>query len=97
MSARTPTAQREPFERLTPREREVLAHLCQGHRAARIARLESVALSTIRAHIRSVLQKLGVNSQLQAVALAWRYGVVVPEDHFMDTHVEIIDASLERR
>lgn len=58
------------FERLTPREREVLAELSRGRTAAVIAEASFVSLSTVRSQIRSVLTKLGVTSQLAAVALA---------------------------
>ena len=64
----------EPFERLTPRERDVLAALVQGHSAEAIATSAFVSLTTVRSQIRSVLMKLGVNSQLAAVAVARRAG-----------------------
>ena len=65
---------RKPFERLTPREREVLARLCEGHSANQIAEEAYVSLSTVRSQIRAVLMKLGVGSQLEAVAVAHRSG-----------------------
>lgn len=65
---------RKPFEALTPREQEVLARLCQGHSATQIAEESYVALSTVRSQIRAVLMKLGVGSQLEAVAVANRSG-----------------------
>jgi DNA-binding NarL/FixJ family response regulator len=63
-----------PFERLTLREREVLAALVDGLSAEEIAETQFVALTTVRSQIRSVLQKLGVRSQLAAVAHANRVG-----------------------
>ena len=63
-----------PFERLTLREREVLAALIDGMSAEEIAETQFVALTTVRSQIRSVLQKLGVRSQLAAVAHANRVG-----------------------
>ncbi|MDH3730670.1 MAG: response regulator transcription factor [Acidimicrobiia bacterium] len=63
-----------PFERLTSREREVLAELGRGSSAAAIAEASYVSLSTVRSQIRSVLTKLGVSSQLAAVALAHEAG-----------------------
>jgi DNA-binding NarL/FixJ family response regulator len=63
-----------PFERLTMREREVLAALVDGLSAEEIAETQFVALTTVRSQIRSVLQKLGVRSQLAAVAHANRVG-----------------------
>jgi DNA-binding NarL/FixJ family response regulator len=64
----------EVFARLTPREAEVLAALMDGKSAEQIATETYVAITTVRTHIRSTLSKLGVNSQLAAVALARRAG-----------------------
>ena len=63
-----------PFVTLTPREREVLSALSKGRRAEAIAEEAGVSSATVRSQIRSVLAKLGVNSQLEAVALAWTVG-----------------------
>ena len=63
-----------PFEALTPRERDVLAALMDGKSAEDIANEWVVAMSTVRSQIRGVLGKLGVGSQLSAVALARRSG-----------------------
>jgi DNA-binding NarL/FixJ family response regulator len=60
---------RSPFERLTPRERSVLACLADGLSADEIAAEHVVSLATVRSQVRSILQKLGVRSQLAAVAL----------------------------
>lgn len=62
------------FGQLTPREREVLHSLGNGHSAASIAEESFVSLSTVRSQIRSVLVKLGATSQLSAVALAREAG-----------------------
>ncbi len=67
---------REPFERLTARESEVLQRLVRGLSAEEIACETYVSIATVRSHIRAILQKLGVKSQLAAVAAAtsanWR-------------------------
>lgn len=60
------------LRRLTAREREVLAYLAAGERAAVIAEQLHVSLTTVRTQIRSILTKLDVNSQLEAVALLRR-------------------------
>jgi len=67
----------EPFERLTPREREVLAALMDGKSASVIAQESFVSLATVRSQIRTILMKLDVNSQLTAVAMAKRNGWVL--------------------
>lgn len=55
--------------RLTRREREVLDLLTEGLRAAGIAERLVVSMPTVRSQIRSILTKLEVGSQLEAVAL----------------------------
>lgn len=54
---------------LTLREHEVLALLASGKRAQAIAEDSVVSLCTVRTQVHAVLAKLGVTSQLEAVAL----------------------------
>ncbi len=61
-----------PFERLTVRESEVLEDLIAGKNAETIANESFVSVATVRSHIKALLSKLGVNSQLAAVAMAQR-------------------------
>jgi len=61
------------FKRLSPREREVLELLVAGERAAAIARRFTVSMTTVRTQIRSILTKLGAQSQLEAVAIVNRH------------------------
>lgn len=68
----------EPFERLTAREAEVLGLLMQGRAAEAIAQHFVVSEATVRTQIRGVLSKLGVSSQLAAVAEAHRVGWTPP-------------------
>lgn len=63
----TVLAQVEKLEQLSTREREVFGHLLDGLRAADICGILFVSLATVRSHIQSILSKLGVNSQQQAV------------------------------
>jgi two-component system nitrate/nitrite response regulator NarL len=75
-------ARLEQFTRLTAREAEVLARLMHGLSAEEVAADTYVSIATVRSHIRAILQKLGVNSQLAAVAAAtkagWQLRVVSP-------------------
>lgn len=61
---------------LTPREREVLVRLVRGENTATLARGMNITRSTARSHVQSVLTKLGVHSQREAVIAAARYGLV---------------------
>lgn len=62
------------FERLSAAEALVLTHLMDGRSAADIAADRFVSMPTVRTQIKAVLSKLGVTSQLEAVALANRHG-----------------------
>jgi DNA-binding CsgD family transcriptional regulator len=55
---------------LTAGERRVLFYLTEGWAAQDVADALVVSLTTVRSHIRSVLRKLEVRSQLAAVAIA---------------------------
>lgn len=57
------------FNQLTKRERQVLDALVEGKRAKVIAAESYVSIATVRSQIRSILAKLNVKSQLEAVAL----------------------------
>ena len=57
---------------LTRRERDVLHALTLGRAAGRIAHDNQTSVVTVRTHIRSVLLKLDVHSQLEAVSIAMR-------------------------
>jgi DNA-binding NarL/FixJ family response regulator len=63
-----------PFRSLSQREQEVLRAMAAGRAAAAIAADGYVSEATVRTQIRAVLTKLGVSSQLQAVAVARRAG-----------------------
>ena len=58
------------FRTLTERERQVLDLLVQGRTPKEIARTQGTAVGTVRNQIKSIRAKLGVQTQLAAVALA---------------------------
>jgi NarL family two-component system response regulator LiaR len=65
-----------PGQDLSPREREVLALLVQGLSNTAIADRLVVSPSTAKAHVSSILSKLGVTSRTEAVALAVQHRLV---------------------
>lgn len=53
---------------LTPREREILDLLVQGHRYREIAEQLFISLDTVRTHVRHVYEKMHVRSRAEAAA-----------------------------
>jgi DNA-binding CsgD family transcriptional regulator len=65
---------REPTD-LTPRERDVLRALTRGARSSEIATELGISERTVKAHLASIYQKLGVESRAAAVAVAIQRGL----------------------
>jgi NarL family two-component system response regulator LiaR len=65
----------EPHERLTAREREVLALITLGRSNKRIASELGIAEKTVKTHVGHVLAKLGVPDRTGAALLAVREGL----------------------
>lgn len=64
------------IERLTPREREVLDLMAAGLDNRAIAAKLRIRYTTVRGHVRSVMEKIGARSRLEAVARAYQSGWV---------------------
>jgi DNA-binding NarL/FixJ family response regulator len=75
---RLPRAVEEPAPAsdLTKRELEVLRLLSEGLAQKEIARSLVISSKTVAAHIQHILGKLGVHSRAQAVAHAYRRGLL---------------------
>lgn len=61
---------------LTPRERDVLRLMVQGLSNREIAAELGIAYTTVRTHAQAVIEKLDARSRLQAVARAYRAGIL---------------------
>jgi DNA-binding NarL/FixJ family response regulator len=61
---------------LTQREAEVLCLLAHGKSCHQIAGELFISLPTVRNHVHNFLRKLDVHSQVEAVARAFREGLV---------------------
>jgi DNA-binding NarL/FixJ family response regulator len=66
----------ETTEALTEREVEVLRRLARGQANKEIARDLAIAEKTVKAHVSSILGKLGLQSRTQAALYAGRTGLV---------------------
>ena len=69
---------KDPLDRLTPREREILARIVGGESTKQMARAMNITTGTASMYVRNVLTKLGVHSRLQAAALVRREGLLRP-------------------
>jgi DNA-binding NarL/FixJ family response regulator len=62
-------------EKLTAREIDILRQLAHGRSNAEIASLLYLSEGTVRNHISSILEKLGVSDRTQAAVLALQHGI----------------------
>jgi len=62
------------FEQLTPREREILDELAEGHANATIARHLNISAKTVANHLSTIFAKLQVSDRGQAIVRAREAG-----------------------
>ena len=60
---------------LSPRERDILDRIAKGHTNLEIGRQLFISEKTVRNHITSIFDKLGVSSRAQAIVLAKQAGL----------------------
>ena len=73
VGAAQPGENPSPLSVLTSREQEVLRLIAHGESAKGIAEKLRISPSTARNHTQKILEKLGVHTKLEALALASRY------------------------
>jgi NarL family two-component system response regulator LiaR len=63
----------DPLQPLSPRERDVLRLIAQGHSNRQIARDLAIGEQTVKTHVRGILAKLGLQDRVQAAIFALRH------------------------
>lgn len=71
-----PGSDRSPFDELSGREMEVLLMFCRGVSATAVAKLLSLSPKTVSTYKARILEKLGVESQVEMLRLAIQHGIV---------------------
>ena len=66
----------DSMHRLTPRQREVLQLIAEGHSAKQIAALLKISTRTAEAHKANILEALGLQSTAELVQYAIRNGII---------------------
>ena len=61
---------------LTQREEEVLKLLLKGHSNTKIAKMLSISIHTVKAHVESIYRKFGVHNKVQAAIYAVHYNMI---------------------
>ncbi len=70
------TAAADPLEMLTPRERQVLQLVAQGHTTREIATLLTISPKTVEVHRGNAMKKLDLHNTADVVRFAQRYGLL---------------------
>ncbi|MHB0977515.1 MAG: LuxR C-terminal-related transcriptional regulator [Candidatus Aquicultorales bacterium] len=76
-----PVASETSIEKLTDKEKEVLALMSRGHSNEEIAQTLWITLKTAKTHVSHIIRKLGQKNRVQAIVYAYKQGLVeVPRD-----------------
>ncbi len=57
---------------LTDREKDVLKYVCEGLNNSEISKILDVSVNTVKVHVSSIIQKLGVEDRTQVVVKAFK-------------------------
>jgi DNA-binding NarL/FixJ family response regulator len=69
----------DPLEALTPRQREILQLVAEGHTSKEIAERLGLSFKTVEAHRAQIMERLGLEDVTGLVRFAVRVGLVIPE------------------
>jgi DNA-binding NarL/FixJ family response regulator len=70
------TAEPDPYERLTDREKQVLKLVAEGHSNKDVAALLGISIKTAMSHREHVMVKLAAHNRTDLIRFALRHGVI---------------------
>jgi DNA-binding NarL/FixJ family response regulator len=70
------TAEEDPYEKLTDREKQVLKLIAEGHSHKEIANLLNISVKTVIAHQTNISEKLNIHSRTALVKFAISKGII---------------------
>lgn len=65
-------------QNLTEREVEVLQYIVEGMTNKEIAQILMITHHTVKAHVASIIRKIGVKNRLEAALIAVTKGIAIP-------------------
>ncbi len=80
LSRRSDSQGLSPLDRLTPREREVLQLIAEGHTNVQMAKILNISVKTVERHRASLMNKLDVHDIAGLTRVAIKHGLI-----FLDT------------
>jgi len=69
----------DPLEALTPRQREILQLVAEGHTSKEIAERLQLSFKTVEAHRAQIMERLNLQDVTGLVRFAVRVGLIMPE------------------
>lgn len=69
-------AQKEPYDRLTDREREILKLIADGHTNQEIADMLFISVKTVLGHRTKIMEKLDIHNRTELIKYAMRKGLI---------------------
>lgn len=78
--AKRAAASEDLHQALTPREREILQLVAEGHTSAAIAMRLGISPRTVEVHRAHLLHKLGLRTQTDVIRYALRRGILPPDE-----------------
>jgi DNA-binding NarL/FixJ family response regulator len=72
--------EQSPFERLSPREKQVLKLIAEGNTNNAIARIMKISVKTVEKHRTSLMAKLDVHETAGLVRVALKYGLIFVDE-----------------